>query len=69
MAAETPKQKFDFNYWIGQLIEAGKQLDPAKYTPEYEVMLVREWAKQPLTKLHQRVLKRKHDLSTKQTII
>lgn len=69
MSTDTPKLKFDFNYWIGQLIEAGKKLDPAKYTPEYEVMLVREWAKQPITKLHQRVLKRKQDIVNKQHTI
>jgi len=69
MAADTPKPKFDFNYWIQQLIGIGYQLDPAKYTNDYKVLLVQEWAKQPLTKLHQRVLKRRQDLSNKHTTI
>lgn len=55
------KIAFDRQYWIQQLILYGSLINPSKFTCEYKDRLIKAWQKEPLTELHQRVLRRKAD--------
>jgi hypothetical protein len=59
---ETTKQHYDFHYWIDELIKAGKQKDPDKYTEGYIEKLKRAWRGQPITDLHIKVVNRRKEI-------
>lgn len=52
---------FDFFYWIGELIDIGKKIQPEKYTQQYQEYIVTAWGNKPMTQLHQMCLSRRRE--------
>lgn len=57
------KPKFGEAYWLDRLIEAGKQIEPEKYTEVYCETVRKAWAGKPLTRLHYTVRKRQIEIN------
>lgn len=54
------KQKFDFDYWIEQLVIAGSKVNPEKFTEDYKRKLKNAWRGQPLSNLSLKVVERRN---------
>lgn len=58
---DKPKLRFDHNYWIAELIAAGRKIEPHKYTAEHVGRVTRAWKFKPITKLHAIVERRRRE--------
>lgn len=56
----TVKQKYDYNYWLTQLIDLGQKRAGVTYTDWDKQKLDQNWRRQPLTKLVQQVQYRRN---------
>jgi hypothetical protein len=54
--------QYNFEYWLNELVECGKKIEPEKYTRDYVAHMRRQWLCVPFTKLHKKVLERRSEL-------
>lgn len=54
--------KFGFDYWLAELIDLGRQIEPHKYDAKYINYMKERWREVPLTMLHGAVSKRRREI-------
>ena len=55
-------KQYNFEYWLAELIDLGKSVEPDKYTGSYIAHMRKAWSEYPLTLLHNKVLKRRSEI-------